>query len=56
MRKVLYLHCDTEEYDAPILLDDIHDAGLKAVTIEIDQESGSIEQIRTRLQTFAEML
>ena len=48
--------CDTEEYDAPILLDDIHDAGLKAVTIEIDQESGSIEQIRTRLQTFAEML
>ena len=48
--------CDTEEYDAPILLDDIHEAGLKAVTIEIDQESGSIEQIRTRLQTFAEML
>ena len=48
--------CDTEEYDAPIMLDDIHDAGIKAVTIEIDQESGSIEQIRTRIQTFAEML
>lgn len=48
--------CDTEEYDGPILLEDIRDAGLPEVTIEIDQESGSIEQIRTRIQTFAEML
>ena len=48
--------CDTEEYDGPILLEDIRDAGLPEVTIEIDRESGSIEQIRTRIQTFAEML
>lgn len=48
--------CDTEEYDGPILVEDVRDAGLPIVTIEVDQQAGSIEQIRTRIQTFAEML
>lgn len=48
--------CDTEEYDGPILTEDIRNADLPVVTIEVDQQAGSIEQIRTRIQTFAEML
>ena len=48
--------CDPEEFDVPILLLQFEDAGVKNIQIEIDQESTSFEQIRTRIQTFSEVL
>lgn len=46
--------CDPEEYDVPIIMDACKAAGIPLITIEIDQQAHSYEQIRTRLQSFAE--
>lgn len=48
--------CDPEEYDAPITLKDIKNGGFPSISFEVDQQAVSEEQIRTRIQTFAEML
>lgn len=48
--------CDPEEFDYPILLQQFAVAGVKNLQIEIDQETTSFEQVRTRLQTFSEVL
>lgn len=48
--------CDPEEYDQPYLEADLHSAGYPSLTIEIDQQNTSYEQIRTRIQTFCEMM
>ena len=48
--------CDPEEFDYPILLQEFEQAGIPQLQIEIDQESTSFEQLRTRIQTLAEIL
>jgi bcr-type benzoyl-CoA reductase subunit C len=48
--------CDPEEFDYPILYGQLEEAGIKNLAIEIDQESTSFEQIKTRVQSFREML
>ncbi len=48
--------CDPEEFDMPILINEFEAAEVKYLQIEIDQESQAFEQIRTRIQTFAEIL
>lgn len=48
--------CDPEEYDLPFLEEDLRRAGVQCVTVSIDQQSGSVEQLRTRIQSFAELL
>ena len=48
--------CDPEEYDYPIMLEDFEKANIKNLKIEIDQQSVSMEQIRTRVQSFVEMM
>ena len=48
--------CDPEEFDYPILLQEFDSAGIRNLQIEIDQESTAFEQIKTRIQTFAEIL
>lgn len=48
--------CDPEEWDYPILVKEFEAAGLANIMIEIDQEMTSFEQIRTRIQTFADVL
>ena len=48
--------CDPEEFDYPILLQVFEAAGVKNLYIEIDQESTAFEQVKTRIQTFAEIL
>ena len=48
--------CDPEEYDVPIIMEACEKAGLRLLTIEIDQQSNSFEQIRTRVQSFAESM
>lgn len=48
--------CDPEEFDYPILLQEFEAAGVKNQYIEVDQESTAFEQVKTRIQTFAEIL
>ena len=48
--------CDPEEYDQPYYEADLRQSGIPFLTIEIDQQNASYEQIRTRVQTFCEML
>jgi benzoyl-CoA reductase/2-hydroxyglutaryl-CoA dehydratase subunit BcrC/BadD/HgdB len=48
--------CDPEEYDYPIVKEDLEAADIPCLYVEVEQESTNSEQIRTRVQTFAEML
>jgi benzoyl-CoA reductase/2-hydroxyglutaryl-CoA dehydratase subunit BcrC/BadD/HgdB len=48
--------CDPEEFDYPILKKELSAAGIPLLRIEIEQQPDSPEQIRTRVQGFAEML
>ena len=48
--------CDPEEYDQPYYESDLQKANIPYTTIEIDPQNTSYEQIRTRIQTFSEML
>ena len=44
------------EFDYPIYYQELENAGIRNLMIEVDQESTAFEQIRTRLQTFKEIL
>lgn len=48
--------CDPEEYDYPICDRALKAAGIATLLIEIDQQSTSYEQVRTRIQTFRDMI
>lgn len=48
--------CDPEEYDYPLMKKMIDKLGTKNLYLEIDQQMPNNEQVRTRIQTFAEML
>lgn len=48
--------CDPEEYDYPILKAELAEAGIPELYLEFDQQLTSFEQIRTRIQSFAEMI
>lgn len=48
--------CDPEEYDEPYLEADLRKAGLHVMTIDIDPLNTSYEQVRTRVQSFCEMI
>lgn len=48
--------CDPEEFDYPILANQFEEAGIHSLYLEIDQQIQSMEQARTRIQTFAELL
>ena len=48
--------CEPEEFDYPILLQDFEPEGIKSLFVEIDLESTSFEQFKTRVQTFAAIL
>ena len=48
--------CDPEEYDYPICRSALQDVGIPTLMLEIDQQSTSCEQARTRVQTFADMI
>ena len=55
-RQVMMEFCDPEEFDYPIYYQELENAGIRNLMIEVDQESTAFEQIRTRLQTFKEIL
>ncbi|SHJ43356.1 benzoyl-CoA reductase, subunit C [Dethiosulfatibacter aminovorans DSM 17477] len=48
--------CDPEEFDYPIYYQQLQDASINNIYIEIDQETTSFEQIRTRINSFSEMI
>lgn len=48
--------CDPEEFDYPIYKKELEQAQIPVLYLEIDQQLDSFEQIRTRVQSFAEML
>ena len=48
--------CDPEEFDYPIYKAEFEKAGLRYTVLDLDLESPSLEQIRTRLQAFSEIL
>ena len=48
--------CDPEEWDYPVMYREFEEKGLKNLMIEVDQEVKSFEQVKTRLQSFVEMM
>lgn len=48
--------CDPEEFDYPIYFPQLEKAHMPNLMIEVDQESRSFEQVKTRIQTFSELL
>ncbi|MDR0570027.1 MAG: 2-hydroxyacyl-CoA dehydratase family protein [Clostridiales Family XIII bacterium] len=48
--------CDPEEFDYPIYRKELEAAGVPVLCLEVDQQTDSFEQIRTRVQSFAETL
>ncbi len=48
--------CDPEEFDYPIYKKELEAAHIPLLYLEIEQKMDSLEQIRTRVQSFAEML
>lgn len=48
--------CDPEEFDYPIVKKELEAEGLPLLYLEVDQLMDSVEQLRTRIQTFAELL
>ncbi|MPN41936.1 (R)-2-hydroxyisocaproyl-CoA dehydratase beta subunit [bioreactor metagenome] len=48
--------CDPEEFDFPIFKNELKEAKIPMLYLEIEQTMNSVEQIRTRIQSFAEML
>lgn len=48
--------CDPEEFDYPVYHREFAEKDIKNISIEVDLEVSSFEQIRTRLQTFKDIL
>lgn len=48
--------CDPEEWDYPVMYREFEERGVKNLMIEVDQEVTSFEQVKTRLQSFVEMM
>ncbi|MDR1194647.1 MAG: 2-hydroxyacyl-CoA dehydratase family protein [Peptococcaceae bacterium] len=52
----MYKFCDPEEFDYPVYKEEIEAAGLPLLYLEIEQRMDGVEQLRTRIQSFAETL
>ena len=48
--------CDPEEWDYPVMYREFEEKGIKNLMFEVDQELTSFEQVKTRLQSFVEMM
>jgi bcr-type benzoyl-CoA reductase subunit C len=55
---VLFLakFCDPEEFDAPLVMQACKEAGIPAVSVEVDQCTESYGQARTKLETFKDLM
>ena len=52
----MFKFCDPEEFDYPVYKKELEEAGIPMLYIEVDQQMDSVEQLRTRIQSFAEIL
>ncbi|MDR1796692.1 MAG: 2-hydroxyacyl-CoA dehydratase family protein [Clostridiales Family XIII bacterium] len=52
----MYKFCDPEEFDYPVYKKELDEAGIPILYLEIEQKMDSVESLRTRIQSFAEML
>ena len=48
--------CDPEEFDYPVYKKQLENEAIPILYLELDQQMDSFEQIRTRIQSFAEMI
>lgn len=48
--------CDPEEFDFPIVKKELAAAGVPLLYVELEQQMRSMEQLRTQVETFAELL
>ncbi len=48
--------CDPEEFDYPLIKKELEEAKIPLLYLELEQQMDSVEQLRTRIQSFAEML
>lgn len=48
--------CDPDEFDYPIVKEELEAAGVPLLLLEFEQQMENAEQLRTRVQSFAEML
>jgi bcr-type benzoyl-CoA reductase subunit C len=48
--------CDPEEFDYPIIKEELENAGIPILYLETEMQLDSFEQARTRVQSFAEMM
>ena len=48
--------CDPEEFDYPVVKKELEAAGIPLLYLEVDQLMDSVEPLRTRIQSFAELL
>ncbi|MGN1414577.1 MAG: 2-hydroxyacyl-CoA dehydratase subunit D [Anaerovoracaceae bacterium] len=48
--------CDPDEFDYPVIKKELEDAGIQTLYVEIEQQMDTVEQLRTRLQSFAEII
>jgi len=58
-RGVLFImtkFCDPEEYDIVPLKKVLDNNGIKSLCVEVDQQTTEIEQVRTAIETFCEMI
>lgn len=47
---------ESEEFDYPIIRDELNEASIKNILVEVDQQMTNFEQANTALQTFADMI
>ncbi len=47
---------DSEEFDYPIIRNELNAAGIRNILVEVDQQMTNFEQANTALQTFAEII
>lgn len=48
--------CEPEEFDYPIIKKELEAANIPCLYVEMDQQMQSVEQLRTRIQGFSELL
>lgn len=48
--------CDPDEFDYPVIKKELEEAGVQTLYVEIEQQMDTVEQLRTRLQSFAEII
>ena len=48
--------CETEEFDVPVLKQQMKDAGLPLLLLELESQESASEQVATRIQAFVEMI